>query len=885
MKRLQRITARPAAALLTLLASLMLLIHAGCGNNNSTPAPTVGDASNQSESALPNSPESEPDTMYFSDADRLQSLPADEFLRSAPKAAPEPLSEGLAAGGRRAGLGDMLGDSGKSEAEFARGNSESTSNFGTALGKEAAATEARFRDGERAAPGAAPALGLEAAAPGERLIPFDAPDSAPDSITAPAPSPAEPALAAHPFDGRNSRADAPADAAPGFPDMELSAGAQLRRSRRVGQSGIRAVELLPGEELWVIARSDDQSARRPANPDVPGCGALLTQLPNETTTVPVPLKHTAVSGSIDGYIATVDVTQQFHNPFSSKIEAVYVFPLPENAAVNEFIMTIGERRIRGIIREREKAEQIYNQARSQGHTASLLTQERPNIFTQKVANIDPGKQIDIQIRYFNTLRYEDGSYEFVFPMVVGPRYNPAGTADGVAAVARNSEGSSQQATSVSYLAPEERSGHDVSVSVSINAGLEIQDVRSINHRVDVTPISECERKVTLSADSTIPNRDFVLRYRVAGDQIRSAMMTHQDQHGKYFTLMVCPPADLKSVERSPMEMVFLLDCSGSMNGQPIQQAKAAIAHALQQLTPRDTFQIIRFSSDSSQLGSDPVVATPANIQKGLAYLQSLNGSGGTEMQAGIRAALEFPHDEGRFRLVSFMTDGFIGNEQQVLETITARLGDSRIFSFGVGQSPNRYLMDRMAVVGRGAVSYLSLNDDAVDVMNRFLERISHPAMTDLFVDFGEMQVTDVYPQRLPDLIVGRPVILTGRFSGEPSAVTVGGRIGMNPTSFEVRVRADESEPSSAPHPGIAAVWARMKIADLMLAGAGSQAAEQHPEARAQVLQTALNYNLMSSFTSFVAVDSLTKTEGSFGTTVVVPVPVPEGVRYDTTVAR
>lgn len=643
------------------------------------------------------------------------------------------------------------------------------------------------------------------------------------------------------------------------------------------QQKVLRMDLQPGEELWVIAKA--APATSVANDiDTPGCGALMAKLPNQTTQVPVPLKHTSVEGNIDGYIASVDVTQQFHNPFNSKIEAVYVFPLPQNAAVNEFVMTVGDRKIRGIIREREKAEKIYAAARAQGHVAALMTQERANIFTQKVANIEPGKKIDINIRYFNTLRYDDGAYEFVFPMVVGPRFNPAATTDGVGAVARGQQNTSGQKTEVQYLAPNERSGHDISVSLNISAGVDVEDVNCINHAVDVTNVSECQRKVTLSAQDTIPNKDFVLRYKVAGDQIKTAMLTHKDEHGSYFTMMLYPPADLEQVQRSPMEMVFVLDCSGSMRGKPMVQAKAAISHALQSLTPRDTFQIIRFSNNASQLGADPVLATDDNVKRGLDYLTSLSGSGGTQMIEGIKAALDFPHDEGRFRLVSFMTDGYIGNEQQILGTIDDKLGASRIFSFGVGSSPNRMLMDRMAVLGRGAVAYLSLNDNATEIMDRFNRRISHPAMTDLSIDWGQMNVTDVYPQRIPDLIVGRPVVFTGRFEGEPSLVTVNGRVDMETTSFAVSL--DEEE-ATAQHTGIAAVWARLKIKDLM--NLATQATDATEEIHQTVTQTALAYNLMSSYTAFVAVDSMTKTDGDFGTTVAVPALVPDGVKYETTV--
>ena len=636
-------------------------------------------------------------------------------------------------------------------------------------------------------------------------------------------------------------------------------------------------ELQPGEELWVIAASEPneiEEANSTPNPAVPGCGALLARIAEEPKLVPVPLKHTDVTGTIDGYIASVGVKQQFQNPFDSKIEAVYVFPLTQNAAINEFVMTVGERRIRGIIRERKEAEKIYNRAKSQGHAASLMTQERPNIFTQKVANIEPGKQIDIDIRYFSTLKWDDGAYEFVFPMVVGPRFNPAGSADPIAAVARGQQTATDK--SVSHLAPNERSGHDISLSIDVHAGVSIEHIESVNHVIKTEQLGTDHRKVTLSADDSIPNRDFVLRYRVAGDTVKSALMTHHDDHVQYFTMMLYPPAELSSLKRSPMEMVFVLDCSGSMSGQPLNQSKAAVRQALNTLTPRDTFQIIRFSSNASQLGNKPLPATTANVQKALSWLSGLSGSGGTQMIEGIKAALDFPHDEGRFRLISFLTDGFIGNEQQILTTLHQKRGASRIFSFGVGQSPNRFLMNRMALVGKGAVTYLSLNDNAADVMNRFAERISHPALTDVSIDWGDMQVEDVYPSRLPDLIVGRPLVITGRYTGEATEVRIGGRAVGEVVDYKVSVANDQKE-----HRGIAAVWTRHKIADLK--NQMTRAPELVGQIKQTVLQTALNHNLMSSYTAFIAVDSMTKTDGAFGTTVAVPVPTPEGVQYETTV--
>jgi Ca-activated chloride channel family protein len=629
------------------------------------------------------------------------------------------------------------------------------------------------------------------------------------------------------------------------------------------------------DEVWIIAKAETQAV--PVGADTPGSGAMLAILPEEEKEIPLPLKHTDVKGQISGYIASVDVTQQFHNPYDEKIEAVYVFPLPQNAAINEFIMTIGERRIRGIIRERKEAEQIYQRAKRQGHVASLLTQERPNIFTQKVANIEPGKQIDVNIKYFNTLAYVDGWYEFVFPMVVGPRFNPPGFTEGVGAVARGKTGISGQKTEVQYLKPGERSGHDISLAVDIDAGVAIEKLVCTSHVITNSTSARNRKTVKLSSLDSIPNKDFVLRYKVAGKTVKSALVTHHDKRGGFFTLMLYPPENLSYLKRAPMEMIFVLDCSGSMNGKPIEKAKQAITRALKKLQPNDTFQVIRFSNNASQFGPDPVPATSDNIRKAVQYVENLHGGGGTMMIEGIKAALDFAHDPQRFRLVSFMTDGYIGNETEILAAIHQRLGASRIFSFGVGSSVNRYLLDRMAKLGKGAVAYIGLDDSAGDVVDKFYERTSHPALTDVEIDWGNMQVTDMYPSRIPDLFVGRPVIITGRFKGNSSTtIHVKGNVG--DMTQDIAIAADLGD-SAATHSGIACVWARKKIETL-----GSRATyDTNPDLPGEIKQVALEYGLMSAYTAFIAVDSSRKTAGDHGVTVAVPVPVPDGVRYDTTV--
>jgi Ca-activated chloride channel family protein len=296
------------------------------------------------------------------------------------------------------------------------------------------------------------------------------------------------------------------------------------------------------------------------------------------------------------------------------------------------------------------------------------------------------------------------------------------------------------------------------------------------------------------------------------------------------------------------------------------------------MNPNDTFQIVQFASGASQMAAQPLSATPANVRQALAYIEQTQAGGGTMMLEGIRASLDFPHDENRLRFVSFLTDGYIGNEAEIFKAVKASLGPARVFSFGVGSSTNRYLLDGLARNGRGAVAYLGLNDDATQVMAKFYERISRPALTDVKIDWGGMQVSDVYPREIPDLFVGRPVVLTGKFTGnaDTGKIRIRGRVGNETQQIDVPVR---SEKSASEAKALPAVWARMKIADL----ADESAMSPGTDVTAQVKQVALEYGLMSSFTSFVAVDSMTRTAGAFGTSVAVPVPVPDGVRYETAV--
>ena len=681
--------------------------------------------------------------------------------------------------------------------------------------------------------------------------------------------------------------------APRPPGLSSHALAEQEVRAAYEQSGRQWASASSGAEVWIIAKaspSDEMTDYVASVPLVdegvpdPGSGTLVANVPSadeagDTAEIPLPLQHTAVDASIAGHISTVRVKQQFANPFDTKIEAVYVFPLPEKAAVTEFLMVIGERTIRGILREKEEAEAIYRAARDQGYQASLLVQHRPNIFEQKVANIEPGKAIDVDITYFNTLAYKDGWYSFVFPTVVGPRFNPPSHPDPVQALPRGGRTKTPGATGVEYLAPMERSGSDLGITVSIDAGVPIEEITS-THDITVERDGPASATVQLAQRTTIPNRDFVLDFRVAGAAVKSNLMAYRDPDtGEgFFSLMMVPPIDTADISRRPMEMVFVIDCSGSMEGRPLAQAKQAVTTALDLLSPNDTFQIIRFSEDASQFGREPVPATEDNLAAARRYLADLNSQGGTWMIEGIRAALNFPHNPSRYRFVSFMTDGYIGNEAEILAEVHRRIGNARIFSFGVGESVNRYLMERMAKVGRGAVAYLGLNDSAAEVMGAFFARVSRAALTDVDIDWGGMTVSDTYPGRLPDLFVGRPLVVAGKFRGKPTAVTVSGTADGTRRTFVV-----EAAEAGSAGPSLAKVWARVNIAELT--DRQATAGDPHGELRDAIRRIALQHQLASDYTSFVAVDSSEITEGKYGVTVRQAVPVPEGVHYETTVAR
>ena len=591
-----------------------------------------------------------------------------------------------------------------------------------------------------------------------------------------------------------------------------------------------------------------------------------------------PLKHTDVKAEISGFISRVVVTQQFENPFKEKIEAVYTFPLPQRAAVDDMTMIVGERTVRGKILPREEAQAVYDAAKSSGQVASLLDQERPNIFTQSVANILPGEQVKITISYVETLKYENGAYEFVFPMVVGPRYVPGAAKD---------QRGTDQVPDASRITPPSplagmRSGHDISLDVTLDAGLIVDNLESKTHPIDIQRPDPRSARLRLKDSATIPNKDFILRYDVAGQAIQDALLTHRSEKGGFFTMILQPPERVTAEDVMPKELVFVLDTSGSMGGFPIEKAKETMKLALDNLYPSDTFNLITFAGDTRILFPQPVPATAENLRKAQAFLQSRAGSGGTEMMTAIKAALEPSDDQSHVRIVCFMTDGYVGNDMEIISEVQKHQ-NARVFAFGIGSAVNRFLLDKMAEAGRGEVEYVSLSDDGSAAARRFHERVRNPLLTDISIDWSGLPVTDVYPQRIPDLFSAKPVVLTGRFTAAGRAtIRLKGKVAGNDFVREIPVEFPET---MASHDVLASLWARQRIDSLMDQDyAGAQAEKMRPDLKATITQLGIEYRLMTQFTSFVAVEEMTVTDGGQPRRIDVPVEVPEGVNPRAVVA-
>jgi len=555
-------------------------------------------------------------------------------------------------------------------------------------------------------------------------------------------------------------------------------------------------EFASADEVWIIVKPDEESYKR-----------KRTDLEaDESMTIPhrqdKEVGIVEARASITGSIASVEIDQKFQNPFDKQADLSYVFALPRDASINGFVLSVGERRIRGIVREREEADEIYRLARSRGLVASLIEQETTNTLRHRIANIKPREQIEVQLLYFQSLPYNNGSFEFALPL------SPEGHF-GIVADPSLMEGQPVEGTRKDPKVSLQAMDRNVSVTVEIDAGVEIDGILSPSHDIEVKRHSA--QRATVHVRQVLQDSDdeqFLLRYEVAGANARAALFTQRNDLGAFFNLMLIPPRTSVALTRIPLDVVFLLDCSKSMRGKALYKAKELIKRSLETLGHDDTFRIMTFCGTVWSGSDTPIIASKANVGRGASYIESLPPQEGEGMIEGLTRALGSSCRSNSIKIIMVVTDGYIGNDAEVIRRLQTPIGASRVFAFGIGSTVNRHLLESMALAGRGGVIYLGSNDSPEFVAEEFFTRIGTPVLTDISIECENVELLDVFPSLIPDLFVGRPVSIVGRFKGEPiDQMTIRGNGGH--TELSIRVA-----PATASPPAVAHVWARKQISSL-----------------------------------------------------------------------
>ena len=578
-----------------------------------------------------------------------------------------------------------------------------------------------------------------------------------------------------------------------------------------------------------------------------------------------PLKSTSVVANVAGFGADVAVVQTFTNPSSSPIEAIYTFPLPNDASVDRMTMKVGSRTIIGQIKKREEARIVYEQARANGQVASLLDQERPNIFTQSIANIVPGAAVQIEIHYVQILKFEDGEFEFNFHMVVGPRF--LGNAPDPALI---SPPTAPKGT---------RTGANIDLTVNLDAGAPIQGLRSILHEVAVNRISPSRATISLKHEREIPNRDFILKYGASTASVSEQFFTEYSQsQGGFFSLVLLPPDRVQNSQIAPREMVFVMDQSGSQNGFPIEKSKELTVKMIQQLRPNDSFDVISFGNEAHRLWPASKPNTASNRSSAIEFVKGLQANGGTQLRNALSSALTLPEDQEKLRIILFNTDGFVGDDKGIIEDVRKYHGTARVFTFGIGNGVNRYLIDGMSAEGRGAAEYVTLSTSADEAVQRFMKRMSTPVLTDISVKVANVGATELTPDYVPDVFSVTPVTVSGRYSKPgPGVVTVTGNIGGKPWSrtFKLNFPSGSNSGQSVP-----SLWARRRVDDFLRKEAFDQQPSEGISAKDRAVDIALQFGIMTEYTSFVAVEQKRVNVSGELRTVNVPVEAADGVSMD-----
>ena len=576
-----------------------------------------------------------------------------------------------------------------------------------------------------------------------------------------------------------------------------------------------------------------------------------------------PLKNTDVSVAITGVIADVTVKQTYANMGSGVINGHYIFPGSTRAAVHGMKMVIGERVIHARIKEKSAARKTFEKAKKQGKNASLLEQHRPNVFSMEVANIMPGDTIEIELRYTELLVPEKGTYEFVYPTVVGPRYTT---------LPDNGTQTGEKWVQNPYLKEGTDSHTGFDSSVFLSAGMKLQELSCPTHDTTVSYEDESRAQVDLTRSAVFGgDRDYILRYRLADMLISSGLILEKGENENFFLLMAQPPAKVKPDVIPPREYTFVIDVSGSMNGFPLDTAKVLLEDLISSLLPTDSFNVLLFAGGSRVMSETPVPATPEHIRKAVQMIEDSNGGGGTELLKAMKRAMALERREGVSRTMVIVTDGYISAEREVFAQIQNNLDHTNVFAFGIGSSVNRYLIEGIAKSGQGEPFVVTSPEQARPAAQKFREYISSPVLTDIKLKFKGMEVYDVEPPTVSDLFAERPVVVFGKWKGEKQGtIELSGKNGEG--IFTQTFNLGDVALNEASH-GLDYLWARSRIGRI----SDYNLRKGAPEQREQIVELGLTYNLLTSFTSFVAVDELVRNPGGNGKDLKQPLPLPKGV--------
>ena len=577
----------------------------------------------------------------------------------------------------------------------------------------------------------------------------------------------------------------------------------------------------------------------------------------------LPLKDTNVEVAVSGVIADVRVTQTYRNEGTRPINASYVFPASTRAAVYAMQMKIRDEIIYAKIKEREQAKQEFEQAKKEGKSASLLEEQRPNVFSMSLANIMPGDDVAIELRYTELLVPTDGIYEFVYPTVVGPRYSS------------DSESSAKEVdkfVKTPYQHQGDKASSSLHISAHIAAGMPIQDLSCPSHQITPQFVNPGTADLTLDeADAFQGNRDFILHYRLSGSQIASGLLLYPGKDENFFLYMAQPPARVKPDEIPPREYVFVVDVSGSMEGFPLATAKQLLTDLIGGLRPTDYFNVELFSGDSTTLSQVPLEANQENISRAVDLISQQRGSGGTELLAAMNQAMALKHQPNTSRSIVLITDGYISAEKAVFDNIRANLTNTNVFAFGIGSGVNRYLMEGVARAGMGEPFIVENEAAAAEAAAKFRAYIDSPVLTDIRVQALGFDTYDVQPINFPDMFAQRPIILFGKYRGPVSGTfQLTGRSGSGDfvTTFDV-ANAQPDEENRA----LRYLWARSKITELADFGDG----QPSDDVVKQVTELGLKYNLLTPYTSFIAVREKVVNPNGDADNVKQPLPLPDGV--------